>query len=156
VQDNDDTVVNFIECFVMCDNKERQWELQQRAAQLTQLDMAMKDQSSDWDQRLIRLDTSLKKSRLEAEQRLQQVRQLEEQVAELMAALKEKTAKVDSNLVLYLCKKTTTVHAFMDFIAKVHWLLISVPRHWSRWAWLMSLPCIGLLLLITTVVECTF
>jgi len=74
--------------------KDRQWELQQRAAQLTQLDMTMKDQSSDWDQRLIRLETSLKKSRLETEQRLQQVRQLEEQVAELMAALKEKTAKV--------------------------------------------------------------
>jgi len=75
--------------------KERQWELQQRAAQLTQLDMAMKDQSSDWDQRLIRLETSLKKSRLETEQRLHQVRQLEEQVAELMAALKEKTTKVE-------------------------------------------------------------
>jgi len=89
--------------------KERQWELQQRAAQLTQLDMAMKDQSSDWDQRLIRLDTSLKKSRLEAEQRLQQVRQLEEQVAELMVALKEKTTKVDSDLVLYVCKKQLPV-----------------------------------------------
>jgi len=90
-------------------SKERQWELQQRAAQLTQLDMAMKDQSSDWDQRLIRLDTSLKKSRLEAEQRLQQVRQLEEQVAELMVALKEKTTKVDSDLVLYVCKKQLPV-----------------------------------------------
>jgi len=80
--------------------KERQWELQQRAAQLTQLDMAMKDQSSDWDQRLIRLDTSLKKSRLDAEQRLQQVRQLEERVAELMAALREKTAKVNLCLMI--------------------------------------------------------
>ena len=76
--------------------KERQWELQQRAAQLTQLDMVMKDQSSEWDQRLIRLETSLKKSRLETEQRLQQVRQLEEQNAELMTALKEKTTKVES------------------------------------------------------------
>jgi len=80
----------------MASMKERQWELQQRAAQLTQLDMAMKDQSSDWDQRLIRLETSLKKSRLETEQRLQQVRQLEAQVSELMAALKDKTMKVKS------------------------------------------------------------
>jgi len=76
--------------------KDRQWELQQRAAQLTQLDMAMKDQSSEWDQRLIRLETSLKKSRLETQQRQQQVRQLEEKVAELMAALKEKTAEVET------------------------------------------------------------
>jgi len=60
--------------------------------------MAMKDRSSDWDQRIIRLETSLKKSRLETEQRLQQVRQLEEQVAELMAALKEKTTKVESHI----------------------------------------------------------
>ena len=82
--------------------KERQWELRQRAAQLTQLDMAMKDKSSDWDQRIIRLETSLKKSRLETEQRLQQVRQLEEQVAELMVALKEKTTKVES-YICYMC-----------------------------------------------------
>ena len=79
--------------------KERQWALQQRAAQLTQLDMAMKDQASDWDQRIIRLETSLKKSRLETEQRRQQVGQLEEQVTELMAALNDKTTKVES----YMC-----------------------------------------------------
>jgi len=83
--------------------KDRQWELQQRAAQLTQLDMAMKDQSSEWDQRLIRLETSLKKSRLETEQRQQQVRQLEEKVAQLMAALKEKTSKVEPCICILLC-----------------------------------------------------
>jgi len=90
--------------------KERQWALQQRAAQLTQLDMAMKDQSSDWDQRIIRLETSLKKSRLETEQRLQQVRQLEEQDAELMAALKDKTAKVGSFIML--CSKLAMQYFF--------------------------------------------
>ena len=79
--------------------------------------MAMKDQSSDWDQRLIRLETLLKKSRLEAEQRLQQVRQSEEQVTELMAALKEKTTKVDLNLE-YVC--VVKICAFMHRIVADH------------------------------------
>lgn len=89
--------------YMMCSlMKDRQWELQQRAAQLTQLDMAMKDQSSESDQRLIRLETSLKKSRLDTEQRQQQVRQLEEKAAELMAALKEKMTEVECCIFLRL------------------------------------------------------
>jgi len=76
----------------------------------------MKDRSSDWDQRLIRLETSLKKSRLETEQRHQQVRQLEEQVDELMAALKEKTAKVDSRL------------SFHYFSSKIYKALFLLPK----------------------------
>ena len=39
--------------------QERQWELQQRAAQLTQLDMAMNERSSNWDERLVKLETAL-------------------------------------------------------------------------------------------------
>lgn len=75
-------------------SKERQWELQQRAAQLTQLDMSMKDRSADWDQRLSRLETALKNSRFESEQRSHQVKQLEEQVSCMMNALKEKSCQV--------------------------------------------------------------
>jgi uncharacterized protein (DUF3084 family) len=74
--------------------KERQWELQQRAAQLTQLDMSMKERSADWDQRLSRLEMALKNSRFETAQRSQQVQQLEQQVSCLMTALREKSSQV--------------------------------------------------------------
>ena len=76
--------------------QERQWELQQRAAQLTQLDMGMKERSSDWDQRLSRLEAALRNSRFETEQRSQQVKQLEEQLGCLMKAIKDKSSQVDN------------------------------------------------------------
>ena len=87
----------------------------------------MKDQQSDWDQRLIRLETSLKKSRLETEQRLQQVRQLEEQVVELMAALKEKTTKVESYTLplIGLCEGFNLEHTLQENFAFIYIILLT-------------------------------
>ncbi|KAM4641550.1 coiled-coil domain-containing protein 18 [Discoglossus pictus] len=60
--------------------KDRNWELKQRAAQLTQLDMSIREHKGEMEQKIIRLESALEKSQLEAKDRINQVTSLDEKL----------------------------------------------------------------------------
>ncbi|CAH1786187.1 unnamed protein product [Owenia fusiformis] len=74
--------------------KDRQWELQQRAAQVTQLDMTIKEHRSDMEHQIVRLESALKKSNAELKQRSSQLADVDDKCQNFKNQLKDKTLEL--------------------------------------------------------------
>ncbi|XP_068095887.1 coiled-coil domain-containing protein 18 isoform X2 [Hyperolius riggenbachi] len=70
--------------------KDRNWELKQRAAQLTQLDMSIRQHKEELEQKVIHLETALKKYELENHEHNKQISSLDEKLQEMREKLREK------------------------------------------------------------------
>ncbi|XP_069497931.1 coiled-coil domain-containing protein 18 isoform X2 [Ambystoma mexicanum] len=74
--------------------KERNWELKQRAAQLTQLDMNIQEHRGEMEQTIIRLEGALETSKLNIKDYINQITNLDEKLQQTTDHLREKDFEV--------------------------------------------------------------
>uniref|UniRef100_A0A8D0VTW1 Coiled-coil domain containing 18 n=1 Tax=Sus scrofa TaxID=9823 RepID=A0A8D0VTW1_PIG len=70
--------------------KERNWELKQRAAQVTHLDMTIREHRGGMEQKIIKLEGTLEKSELELKESNKQIESLNEKLQNTKEQLREK------------------------------------------------------------------
>uniref|UniRef100_G3U7W6 Coiled-coil domain containing 18 n=1 Tax=Loxodonta africana TaxID=9785 RepID=G3U7W6_LOXAF len=77
--------------------KERNWELKQRAAQVTHLDMTIREHRGEMEQKIIKLEGTLQKSELELKECNKQIESLNEKLQNAKEQLREKEFMILQN-----------------------------------------------------------